>query len=254
MTPHNPKACDQKNSALVARGGRGYSPDLDAMKSILSATLFATTVVPLGTAATPPVAPPTLLQLAGVRSVPGRLAASVVIVIDLQRDYTETGKLPLTGIGPALRETARLLERARAAGTPIIHIRQVSPRGRGAFETGTPGADFASEVTPLAGELVIEKRLPNAFAGTTLAETLARLGRKELILAGAMTHMCVSATARSALDHGYHASVVSAACATRDLPAVDDGLIPAADVHRVALAELADRFATVVCTVEDLPE
>ncbi|ACB73626.1 cysteine hydrolase family protein [Opitutus terrae] len=223
------------------------------MKPILSA-LFATTLVPPGPAAATPIAPPTLLQLAGVRAAPGRLAESVVILIDLQRDYTAAGKLPLAGIAPALRETARLLERARAAGVPIIHIRQVSPRGRGLFETGTPGAEFASEVTPLAGEHVIEKRLPNAFAGTTLADTLAQLGRKELILAGAMTHMCVSATARSALDHGYHATVVADACATRDLPATDGGVIAAADVHRVALAELADRFATVVHTVENLPD
>jgi hypothetical protein len=30
--------------------------------------------------------------------------------------------------------------------------------------------------------------------------------------------MCVSATVRSALDHGYASTVVAAACATRDLP------------------------------------
>ncbi len=62
-----------------------------------------------------------------------------------------------------------------------------------------------------------------------------------------MTHMCISATARSALDHGYRAVVVGDATATRALPdALGGADIPAAEIHRAALAELADRFATVV--------
>lgn len=69
-----------------------------------------------------------------------------------------------------------------------------------------------------------------------------------------MTHMCVSATTRSALDHGYHVTVIADACATRDLPAVGGDAIDAATVHRVALAELADRFATIVPTLDAIPD
>jgi nicotinamidase-related amidase len=61
-----------------------------------------------------------------------------------------------------------------------------------------------------------------------------------------MTHMCVSATARSAVDHGYGVTVVSDAVATRGLPDPLGGAdLTAAQVHRAALAELADRFATI---------
>jgi nicotinamidase-related amidase len=62
--------------------------------------------------------------------------------------------------------------------------------------------------------------------------------------------MCVSATARAALDLGYRTTVIADACATRDLPDGSGGIIDATTVHRVALAELADRFATVVPTLD----
>jgi nicotinamidase-related amidase len=91
------------------------------------------------------------------------------------------------------------------------------------------------------------KRLPNGFAGTELHERLQQAGRSNLILAGFMTHMCISASVRAALDLGYQTTVIGDATATRALPAHDGGTPISADaVHRTALAELADRFAAVV--------
>src|SRR5690606_13645600 len=110
---------------------------------------------------------------------------------------------------------------------------------------------IADEAAPGSGEAVVEKPLPNAFAGTTLGETLAAMGVKRLVLAGFMTHMCISSTARAALDLGYQTTVVADACATRDLPAGEDGDISAADLHRAELAALADRFS-IVCDTEVL--
>jgi hypothetical protein len=48
------------------------------------------------------------------------------------------------------------------------------------------------------------------------------------------------------LDLGYRATVAADATATRDLPDGAGGMIAADTVQRVALAELADRFAKVV--------
>ncbi len=197
--------------------------------------------------------PATLLEIAGVNSAPGRLAQSVVLIIDAQREYSEGG-LPLVGMHAALHETHRLLQRARLAQVPIVHVQQLSPAGRRIFVEGTPMADFAADAAPLPGEIVVTKKLPNSFAGTSLEATLRMLGRTELIVSGYMTHMCVSATVRSAVDHGFHVTVAASACATRDLRDADGNTVPAATVHRVALAELADRFATVVRTVDDIPD
>ena len=162
------------------------------------------------------MAPKTLLQMAGVAIVPSKLSDSALVVIDAQREYVD-GKLPLTGVQPALAEIGRLLARAREAGTPVIHIQHKGKPG-GAFGPDTPGFAIANDAAPHAGETVIQKSLPNAFAGTELKNALDATGKKEVILAGFMTHMCIEASARSALDHGLKATVVAAATATRDLP------------------------------------
>jgi hypothetical protein len=48
--------------------------------------------------------------------------------------------------------------------------------------------------------------------------------------------------------------VIASACATRDLPDGRDGIIPAEVVHRANLAALADRFARVVESVDEIPD
>jgi nicotinamidase-related amidase len=155
--------------------------------------------------------------------------------------------LPLVGISKAIVEAARLLAAARAGKMPVFHIVQHSPPGRGVFDETGPMVEILPELMPRSGETIVSKRLPNAFAGTDLATLVRACGRCELILAGFMTHMCVSATARAALDLGFRTTVVARATATRDLPDPLGGSpIPAAEVHRTALAELADRFAIIV--------
>ncbi|HLP25005.1 MAG TPA: cysteine hydrolase family protein [Acidobacteriota bacterium] len=197
--------------------------------------------------------PRTLLGLTKAAPPPSGFRESVVLVIDAQREYVD-GQLPLAHVAEALRQTQRLLARARAAGVPVIHIQQVSPRGRGVFEDGGPFVVFAPEAAPLSGELILTKKLPNAFAGTPLDDALRQLGRKHVIISGYMTHMCVSATARSALDHGYQTTVIANACATREIPDTTGTTVTAAELHRVALAELADRFSAVVADLDQIPD
>jgi nicotinamidase-related amidase len=66
--------------------------------------------------------------------------------------------------------------------------------------------------------------------------------------------MCVSATARSALDHGYACTILAPACATRDLPDGQGGAIEAAEIHRVELAALSDRFAMIATNLKQITE
>lgn len=186
----------------------------------------------------------TLLQMAGVNPSPAKLNDAAVVIIDAQNEYV-TGKLPLDGVNAALDRIAMLLKAARDTGAPIIHVVQ---RGRpgGLFDPESDAFKIAPQAAALAGETIVEKLLPNSFAKTNLQALLEATGRKSLVIAGFMTHMCVSATARSALDHGYSTTVVSDAVATRALPDPLGGAdIPAAQLHRTALAELADRFATI---------
>jgi nicotinamidase-related amidase len=62
-----------------------------------------------------------------------------------------------------------------------------------------------------------------------------------------MTHMCVSATVRSATDHGLMCTIAADTVATRDLPDATGGATIAADaINRITLAALSDRFAWIV--------
>jgi nicotinamidase-related amidase len=189
--------------------------------------------------------PRTLMQMAGAPSQPPPLAETALVLIDCQREYVD-GALPLTGIGPALAEAAKVLAAARAAGAPVIHVVHRGRAGGGAFDPEGPYFAEADEVAAQEGESRIEKALPNAFAGTDLQQTLEGLGRKQLVFAGFQTHMCISSSVRVALDLGYASTVVARACATRDLPDGEGGVVAAADLHRASLAALSDRFALVV--------
>ena len=193
----------------------------------------------------------TLLELAGVTAAPPRLAESVLLLIDVQNEYFG-GPLKLAGVEAATETAAGLLARARALGAPVIHVRHRGKAG-GAFDPEAPRGQIHESVTPAEGEAVVQKGLPNAFAGTTLEKTLALPGRRPLVVAGFMTHMCVSATVRAALDRGLVSTVAMDATATRDLPDPLGGELEADTIHRAALAALADRFATVA-RAADIPD
>ena len=189
--------------------------------------------------------PKTLRDHAGIAWPPANFDDAVLLLIDAQREYTD-GNLRLHGIDTAVAAIARLLEKARRAGTPIVHVAQNGRPGSALFDPEGPMSRFIPGIEPQAGETTIVKSLPNAFAKTELDAKLKATGRSNLIFAGFMTHMCISTTARVATDLGYRATVVVEGTATRDLPDGNGGVIDAATVQRVALAELGDRFATVV--------
>lgn len=185
----------------------------------------------------------TLLQLAGADLTPAKISEASLVLIDLQNEYL-AGPIALGGAEAAVANSARLLASARHAGSPIFHVAHRGKAG-GLFDRNAERGAIAAGVAPLAAEPVIEKELPNAFAGTDLRDRLSATGRKNIILAGFMTHMCISSTARAALDLGFRVTIDASACATRDLPDGRGGTIEARTIHDVALVELSDRFAII---------
>jgi nicotinamidase-related amidase len=186
----------------------------------------------------------TMLQMAGATPTPATMADGVLLIIDAQREYTD-GLLPLTGVAGAVEALAVLLEKARKAGAPVVHVRHQS-KGK-AFNPSSTCYEIVSPLTPRAGETIVDKGLPNAFAGTELAKHLAASERKNLIVGGFMTHMCVSATVRAATDLGFMSTIAADTVATRDLPDATGGATIGADaINRITLAALSDRFAWIV--------
>lgn len=195
--------------------------------------------------------PKTLLALAGATPDPGCWKKSALVLVDVQEEYV-SGALPLAGVEAALDALERLLTTARSQGVPVIHVVHAGRPG-GMFDRAAKGGQIVERLAPREGEAVTPKSLPNAFSAPEFRSALAYTDRKRVVIAGFMTHMCVSATTRSALDNGLAVTIVADACATRDLPSPLGGVVPAATLHEATLAALADRFATVVRTAADIP-
>src|SRR5258707_4918997 len=184
--------------------------------------------------------PMTMLQMAGATPTPATMVDGILLIIDAQREYTD-GLMPLPGVQPAIDALAVLLEKARKAGAPIVHVRHQS-KGK-AFNPSSSGYEIVAPLAPRAGEVIVDKGLPNAFAGTDLLKHLAANGRKNLIVGGFMTHMCVSATVRSATDNGYMSTIAADTVATRDLPDATGGPAITADpIQRVTPAARSPHF------------
>jgi nicotinamidase-related amidase len=196
------------------------------------------------------MAPKTLREVAGLPGQPTALHDAALVLIDCQNTYRE-GVMQLSGVEAAIVEAAKLLEKARAAGIPILHIQHDAGVGSPYDVTARIGR-ISDEVAPHAGEAVITKHYPNSFVATDLEQQLRATGKTNVIFAGFMTHMCVNSTARGAFSLGFAPTVVAAATATRDLPGEDGDVISAAAVQAASLAALRDLFAIVVPTSAQL--
>jgi nicotinamidase-related amidase len=161
--------------------------------------------------------------------------------------------MELEGVQAALDEAATLLDRARSAGVPIIHIQHDDGPGSLYDIEGESGA-IVPQVAPRNGEPVVVKNYPNAFVQTDLDEVLKTANASNLVLAGFMTHMCVNSSARGAFNLGYAPTVVAAATATRALPGLGETTVPAAAMQAASLAAIADLFAVVVPDAENIPD
>ncbi|AOA05801.1 MULTISPECIES: cysteine hydrolase family protein [Pseudomonas] len=187
----------------------------------------------------------TMFQLTGRGYAAANLSNASLLIIDAQNEYL-SGPLALSGMDAATANIARLLEAARKARRPVIHIRHLGTVG-GMFDPQGERGAFIKGLEPQGDELIIEKRMPNAFNDTGLQKALENLGSLDVIVCGFMSHSSVSTTVRAAKDYGLRCTLVSDACATRDLPTAD-GIISAEQVQKAEMAIMNDNFATLTLT------
>ncbi|MCX5307465.1 isochorismatase family protein [Streptomyces sp. NBC_00160] len=191
----------------------------------------------------------TLRELSGFDQSPASPAEATLILIDYQNTYTR-GVMELTGWEAALGAGAALLARAREAGAKVIHVINDGGEG-GPYDIRAEIGRIHPRVAPAEGETVVVKTVPNAFVGTDLGDHVDAAGHKDVIVAGFMTHMCVTFSAEGAFLRGNRLTVVADACATRPLrTAVAE--VSAEQLHRAALATIADLYGVVVPSVSSL--
>jgi nicotinamidase-related amidase len=173
-----------------------------------------------------------------------------LILVDLQNDYFPGGKMELVGIEKAAANAQILLSTFRTEKLPVIHIQHISARpGATFFLPETDGAKIHQTLTPREDELVVVKNFPNSFRATPLLDILKQGKMDNLVICGAMSHMCIDATTCAAFDLDFSCIVAEDACATKDL-VFKGTTIQAADVHASFMAALSVPYAKVISTAD----
>lgn len=172
------------------------------------------------------------------------LARTALVIIDMQRDFLESGGFgetlgnDVSLLRSAIAPCAALLAVARSQGMMIVHTREghspdlsdapeakiargkpsarigdPGPMGR-ILIRGEPGHDIIPALYPAKGEVVLDKPGKGAFYATELGDLLKARDIENLIVCGVTTEVCVNTTVREGNDRGYRCLVVADACAS----------------------------------------
>ena len=173
-----------------------------------------------------------------------------LVLVDIQNDYFPGGKMELENIDQASSNARMLLDQFRYKGLDTFHIQHTfKDNHAGFFIPDTEGSEIHGSVEPLPSEIVIHKNHPNSFLETDLLKQLKEKNITNLVICGAMSHMCIEATTRAASDYQFKCVVVQDACATRDVEFRGEN-VSAVDVHNASMSALAFAYASVVNTNE----
>jgi nicotinamidase-related amidase len=127
---------------------------------------------------------------------------TTLLLIDMQMNMLEPpDRVPCAD--RLLSVVDALLERARAAGAPVVHVRNNGDAEDPDFP-GTPGWELHHE--PVGGEAIVDKFEKDAFAGTELAQLIPP--GSTVVAAGLASDHCLRATVLSGLRQGYVMRVV----------------------------------------------
>ena len=152
-----------------------------------------------------------------------------LIVIDVQNEYFDGGKLPLFEAAETEARIIAAIARARAAGDRVILVRHEMSDPDGIFAAGSSGAEIRTGILAAADDApVVTKHFADAFQDTDLETHLDGVG--ELLICGMMTQNCVVFTAMSEHAAPFQVTVLGDLCAA-----------PSQLVHGVALSALASK-------------
>ena len=102
-----------------------------------------------------------------------------------------------------------------------------------------PSWQIDDRVTPIPGEIVVNKTSSGALASTKLDQTLHNLGVNSLVVCGLTTAVCVTQTARETADRGFRVVVAEDACTEMSI-----------ELHRAALLAFGWVFGRVRPTAD----
>lgn len=175
--------------------------------------------------------------------------STALIIVDIQNDYFPNGKMELSNPDQAAANAAKVLAWFRKNNKEnIFHVQHLASSPElGFFLPDTIGAELHETVQPLENENLIVKNFANSFLKTDLESKLRENGVTKVVVVGMMTHMCIDATVRAAVDLGFETLLIEDACATREL-SYQDKVVPAEQVHYAFVAALGSMYCDVSST------
>jgi nicotinamidase-related amidase len=182
--------------------------------------------------------------------VPPTLAASALLVIDVQDSFKVLPRWERRSNPDFEAHVTALLQAYRKAGRPVFFILHADADA--AFQTSSPHYRLMDFLTPRPSEPLLHKVTRNCFTSTPLQRLLQQQGVRRLAITGIQTEQCCETTARLAADLGYDVDFVLDA--TRTFPIqhhVDGRLVGELGVAEIAertAYALRDRFARIVAT------
>lgn len=141
-------------------------------------------------------------------TLPNR-TTTALLVIDMQRsvvaDAFKTDRV--------ISNIAKLVERARAAGAPVVWIAHEDDE----MPKGSDGWCYVDALQRFDSEPLVEKRYGDSFEETDLHAILSAHSVGHVVVTGAQTDACVRSTLHGALTRGYDTTLVGDAHTTIDL-------------------------------------
>lgn len=139
------------------------------------------------------------------------MVSTALLVVDMQQAMFFPD--PVHAADQVLQRIVRLIERARNGGVPVVYVQHNEGSGQ-PLEPGTPGWEIHPAISPLEGDLIIQKRTPDAFHETDLQAALSRWGISDLVVVGFQTEYCIDTTCRRAFSLGYQVRLAQDAHST----------------------------------------
>jgi len=133
---------------------------------------------------------------------------TALLVVDVQNDV----------VGNAWRRDevvdriAGLVDGARAADVPVVWVQHNDEE----MTIGSAGWGMVDRLVRADGEATIDKQYGDSFADTELEKVFEQLGVGHIVLCGAQTDACITATMYGGICRGYDVTLVEDAHTTDD--------------------------------------
>jgi nicotinamidase-related amidase len=129
---------------------------------------------------------------------------TALLVIDVQQGLFRKNH-PIHQSGQLLDNIIDLVEKAHAAGVPVLYVQHEGPND---LVRGSEGWQLHPRLHPEERDFHLLKQKSNCFEGTDLDDMLKEMGVSRLVITGLVTHGCVKNACLGAQELGYSVILV----------------------------------------------